>query len=126
MKARCYNPNRKDYSRYGGRGIKVCDRWLNSFENFRDDMLPTWKPGLTLDRRDNNGNYEPENCRWATSLEQEFNKRPYGEISYRGVSKHGDKFRARFTFKRTTINIGTFDTPEEASNAYEQYMQGSK
>lgn len=69
MKARCYNAHNNKFLRYGGRGIKVCDRWANSFENFLTDMGK--RPfGKTLDRLNGNGNYEPDNCRWATSLEQ--------------------------------------------------------
>ena len=73
MKNRCYNKHSKKYYRYGGRGITVCDRWLESFENFLEDMGE--KPnGLTLDRIDNNGNYEPNNYRWATITQQNINK----------------------------------------------------
>lgn len=76
MKSRCLNPNHPAYCNYGGRGISVCDRWMQ-FENFRDDMLLTWKPGLTLDRfPNNNGNYDPRNCRWATRKEQRINQSP--------------------------------------------------
>jgi hypothetical protein len=66
MKARCYNPKHKFYHNYGGRGIKICDRWLHSFKNFLADM--GHKPGsdYSLDRKNNDGNYEPKNCRWAT------------------------------------------------------------
>lgn len=73
MKSRCLNPNRQDFHYYGGRDIKVCDRWL-SFENFLADMGER-PDGLTLERLNNNGNYEPSNCRWATWSEQNQNKR---------------------------------------------------
>ena len=73
MKRRCINSKRQYYKYYGGRGIAVCDRWL-SFEKFIQDMGE--RPyGFTLDRINNDGNYEPGNCRWATSKEQSINKK---------------------------------------------------
>jgi hypothetical protein len=73
MKDRCFNPNRKFYLNYGGRGITVCNRWMK-FENFLEDMGER-PPGLTLDRVNNNRNYEPNNCRWATRKQQSANRR---------------------------------------------------
>ena len=74
MKTRCYNTKDKYYKDYGGRGIKVCDRWIKSFPNFLQDMgeRPT---GYSIDRINNDGNYEPSNCRWATNKEQQNNQR---------------------------------------------------
>jgi hypothetical protein len=75
MKNRCYLRSNKFFSHYGGRGIRVCDRWINSFANFFEDMGRKPTPTHSIDRIDVNGDYEPSNCRWATKTEQSRNKR---------------------------------------------------
>lgn len=75
MKKRCYSKNFKYYHNYGGRGITVCSRWLHNFEHFIQDMGPKPSSEHSIDRINNDGNYEPSNCRWATWKEQNNNKR---------------------------------------------------
>jgi hypothetical protein len=100
MLMRCYNPNRKQYYLYGGRGIKVCDEWLGSnpkgFSNFytwaithgyKEELLSNGRNNLTLDRIDCNKDYCPENCRWVTNAEQQRNKRINKEFEYDGITK---------------------------------------
>lgn len=82
MIQRCENPNRPDYERYGGRGVQVCPQWRESFERFYLDMGEPESAGLTIDRIDNDGDYEPGNCRWATRKQQARNNSRNRFITY--------------------------------------------
>lgn len=88
MKLRCFCPTYPAYPRYGARGITVCDRWKDSFENFLADMGPTYQHGLVLDRINNDGNYCPENCHWTTYKANSRNKKgAYSEIDVDTLSR---------------------------------------
>lgn len=90
IKNRCCNPKSLDYLDYGGRGIKICDRWLDpehGFENFLADMGPCPSPKHSIERKDNDGDYCPENCVWATQKEQQNNRRNNHKIEFRGETK---------------------------------------
>lgn len=91
MKRRCYNPEEKIYKDYGGRGIKVCDEWMDKKEghsNFQKWAVENgWEEGRSIDRIDVNGNYEPNNCRWATPEEQANNRRNNNYVTINGVTK---------------------------------------
>ena len=84
MKQRCQSINHPNYKRYGKRGICVCDSWQD-FDSFKKDMYPTYKEGLMLERINNDGNYESNNCRWTTRKEQSNNRRNNHFIEYKGI-----------------------------------------
>jgi hypothetical protein len=120
MRDRCRDPHRPDYSRYGGRGIAVCEEW-NDFAVFLAyvEVLEHYgEPGRTLDRIDNDGNYGPGNVRWATKSEQSINSDTrVGVSGYRGVYRDRGKWRASITRHGVRFHLGNFDTAEEAAAA---------
>ena len=120
MKARCNNSSTTNYHRYGGRGIKVCERWNKDFKYFYDDMIGTYFDGAELDRIDNNGNYEPNNCRLVTHKENSNNRNKYhNKTGYTGVyyKPHINKYVAYFYVNRKQIHVGSFKTPQKAYEA---------
>lgn len=102
IRNRCSNKNLREYPRYGGRGIKVCDRW-QSYENFYTDLHKDYKKGLWLDRIDNDGNYEPMNYRWATPIEQQNNKYNNKKLFYAGKSQTLNEWAREINIKTSTI-----------------------
>lgn len=123
MKARCYNPNHQKYEMYGAKGIMICSEWLgeNGFLNFYEwAMNNGYQENLTIDRINNDGNYEPSNCRWTNSSLQGFNRHTPSNNStgYVGISqlKNG-KFRAYIKKDGKQISLGWHDTIEAAIEA---------
>jgi hypothetical protein len=102
MKKRCLNPNTKQFSDYGGRGIIICSEWINSFETFYADMGKR-PEGCSLDRINNEGNYEPSNCRWATRIEQCRNKRNNHLITYENETKSMTEWSEILGIKRGAL-----------------------
>jgi len=102
MCTRCTNPNAKSYKDYGGKGVGICVEWLD-FENFLADMgeRPT---GMTLDRRDASGNYEPGNCRWATKIEQQRNTTANSRVTFEGVTMTQAEWAIEKGIKQTTLS----------------------
>lgn len=123
---RCENPNSKDWEKYGGRGISVCEEWHGRIGFYRFVAHMGKRPDLTytLDRINNDGNYEPSNVRWSTKSEQVINRRKLktNTSGYTGVwqnkGRNPNKWRATIGLNGKKINLGVFDSKDEAAEAY--------
>jgi hypothetical protein len=103
MLSRCSNPNEPEYANYGARGIFVCDRWRDSFKAFFSDMGPKPTRAHSIDRINHNGPYSPENCRWATHLEQANNKRSTHWITFEGRTQTFSQWADERGIPRSTL-----------------------
>ena len=123
MKARCNNENDPSYVNYGGRGIAYCERWAH-FVNFAEDMWPRNAAHLTLERRDNDKGYSPENCYWADRTRQCLNRRQFknNTTGASGIVRVGERFNARFDYKGERFNLGRFATLDEAAAFREDFI----
>ena len=126
IKRRTLNPKHKNYNDYGGRGITICDEWLD-VQNFYNWAISNgYSDELSIDRIDNNGGYYPENCRWATQTIQNRNTRiqKNNTSGYKGVSHHkgNNKYVAQITINNKSIYLGYFQTAEDGAVAYNNYI----
>lgn len=117
LRERCYMQSHAEYFRYGAKGVTVCDRWRESFSNFLEDMGEKPSPKHSLDRIDTKGNYEPDNCRWATPTTQAYNqsKRADNTTGHKGIYKAANgKFFVRISKDKKLHHLGHYETMEEA------------
>lgn len=118
MRSRCNNPNVWCYPRYGGRGIKVCERW-NDFLLFLEDMESSFQEGLTLDRKDSNGDYSPENCRWADKETQMNNQEKCLSLLF-----EGELYTEAQLARKTGVSRTTIQTRRKAGYSVEEMVYG--
>lgn len=123
MQTRCYNKNDHSYPPYGGRGIKICDRWRNSFENFLADMGLKPTPQHTIERNDNDKDYSPENCRWATYVEQANNRRSTRLLTLRGETLSAATWATRMGITRAQM-YGSLSRGRTIQQIEEKFRKG--
>lgn len=128
MKARCYNKNTIRYNNYGGRGIRICDEWRNIPKAFIEWGLSNgWQKGLQIDRIDNDGNYEPSNCRFVTNRKNNLNKREFqsnNKTGFVGVwfDSQRNKYQSYLRINGHRHSFGRFDSRVKAAIARDEYI----
>lgn len=131
IRRRCYESKHQAYKDYGGRGISVCSEWKTNFKSFYDWAIKNgWKEGLTIDRVDNDGNYEPENCQFISQAENNVKQRlirSNNTSGYKGVhfNKREQKYAARIQIAGQTFHLGYFADPINAAIAYDKKARGA-
>ena len=129
MKDRCYRSNNSQYKYYGGRGIVVCDEWLRDFQTFHDwAMANGYEEHLTIDRKNNNGNYEPDNCRWITNALQQSNKNNCQMLNHNGKTQTLTEWARELGINRGTLwsRINTLHWEVEKALAYQRLYVNNK
>lgn len=131
MKTRCYNKNRDDYKFYGGRGIKVCQEWIDNFMNFYNWAVNNgYSENLTIDRIDCDKDYTPQNCRWVDFSIQNANKKVDNRSfsGYKGITwnKQNEKWRVRISYKNKLNSVGCYENLSEAIIARNEYIKKNK
>lgn len=125
MKQRCFNGETEAYKNYGGRGITVCDEWVNSFQTFYDWAITNgWEKGLEIDREDNDGNYEPNNCHFIMPQENVWNRRLLNGLNksgYCGINFNDEKWVCRVAYKNERIYLGRYKTAQTAAFIRDKY-----
>jgi len=123
MHQRCNGKDKLSKKNYKDRNISIYKEWQNDFLSFYNWAIENgWEEGLEIDRINNDGNYEPSNCRWVTKSEQNRNRRPWGRVPVKHVYMHKDKYRASINH----THIGLFDSLEEAQKAIKKYKKDNK
>lgn len=127
MKNRCFNPRNQAYKYYGARGISICKEWLDDFYSFQEFCLKNgWKPGLQIDRINNDGWYQPDNCRFVTVDVNQKNKRLLyrsNTSGYKGVSKIGPSFKSTVTYQGKSYQKRGFKTAIEAAIYRDEFIR---